>query len=483
MRLLNHQPAEISNETITSHHLYNFALSNPEVLDQVATLWRNDSKAPTVFTSLLADRGLSSGDLFNTQNPKSKSFKVVGNRKVTWKVEGFDQRKGVLTRDAVCDYSSAEMGANGSIIQVYVDTNWFSPKDVIELSDNRTFLHISDDRLPSEAYPGEFLYLMKLITKDPEEYVDPNLLKKNMEIGFSYTMFEEMSETAYEKYTFHESAYTHMTIQRMKWSMSGTAEAMSLNKVWMEHNGQKVWSTHAEMQMLRRWAQARENQIIFGRGTVNEKDQILLKDLENREIVGGDGILFQGDEAFRMQYRTLTKKVLQNVMKNMQLFANNEGITELGVICGQDFYWDFQEIMNEIAKPSAEVIVEGTGSSKGVNQSFAWYEYGGVRFVPRRHPYFNSPTRPGVTDVYGRNPQSGRAIFVSLGNVDIQKPNVQLLALGKRAFLSGEVNGINKGGVMANSVDGMHRHILSESGVALMNLYGVAELYKPIRFS
>jgi len=55
-----------------------------------------------------------------------------------------------------------------------------------------------------------------------------------------------------------------------------------------------------------------------------------------------------------------------------------------------------------------------------------------------------------------------------------------LLALGKRNWLEGEVNGINKGGTMANSVDGMHHHVLFETGVALKDLNGIAEMYTPV---
>ena len=37
-----------------------------------------------------------------------------------------------------------------------------------------------------------------------------------------------------------------------------------------------------------------------------------------------------------------------------------------------------------------------------------------------------------------------------------------------------------KGGDMANSVDGMHHHALFETGVALKDRNGIAELYTPV---
>jgi hypothetical protein len=42
----------------------------------------------------------------------------------------------------------------------------------------------------------------------------------------------------------------------------------------------------------------------------------------------------------------------------------------------------------------------------------------------------------------------------------------------------GSVSGIDKGGEMANSIDGTSHHILSQTGIVLRNLEGIAEIYK-----
>ena len=72
-----------------------------------------------------------------------------------------------------------------------------------------------------------------------------------MEANILYNQYEEMSETAYEKYTFDEKAYTYLTIQRLKWSISGSAEEYKANAVWMQHNGVNMWITKAQMEMLK----------------------------------------------------------------------------------------------------------------------------------------------------------------------------------------------------------------------------------------
>ncbi len=487
MKFINGYPKELANQTLTSRELMKYAIAEPEFLPQVATLFSNQY---TAFTSLLANKGLISGNLYSDANPKSKNYRVVGNRKVMWPVSGQKLRKGKIVTgpDGATFVDSfnqtTEPGKGGAPVKVYIDTDWFSPMDVLELDDRRTQVHYSSLRLPDEVAPHVFEITIKLVGKDKSAYIPPSLLEEGKEIGWLYTAFKELSETGYEKYTFNDTAYCYMTIQRMKWSISGTAEEMRPNQVWVEHNGEKLVTTYQDIEMLERWSIARENQIIFGKGTVDEKDNIYLKDMENKDIIIGDGLLEQGEGSFRMPYNGLNKKVLHNVMKNMQLFSNNEGVTEVAVLAGQDAMWDFHDLMVPLilGSGSGNKVIEGEGSSKGINLDVEYYQYANVRFIPVWYRFFDNPSRPQSLSINGRNPESSRMIFVSLGNTGYNQPNVELLALGKRSFIRGEVNGMNKGGEMANSVDGRHVQVISETGIALKNPEGLAELFVPYSY-
>jgi len=488
MRVLNGFPSELANQTLTSRELMKYAISSPEILPYVATIFSSNY---TAFTSLLANKGFVSGNLLDPNNPKSGNYRVVGNRKVMWRVTGSKLRKARIVKnpDGVTYYDpfnkSTEIGKGKSAVDIFIDTNWFSPKDVLEMDDRRTLIHYAGVKIPEEVAPGVYKITVKLISKNNDAFIPASLLEEGKEIGWLYTAFEELSETGYEKYTFNDMAYSHMTIQRMKWSISGTAQETRANQVWVEHNGEKLVTDWANLEMLERWAIARENQLVFGKGTVNEKDEITLKDIENKEIIMGDGILEQGEGAFRMPYNYLTKAVIHNVMKNMQLFANQEGVVELAVLAGNDALWDFHDIMRDliIGSGAGNAIVEGSGSAKGINMDVSYYQYANVRFVPVWFRFFDAPSRPQTYDVDGRRPESGRMIFVSLGDSKFNQPNIELLSLGKRNFIRGTVNGMNDGGdMMANSVDGKSVHILSETGIALHNPEGVAELFRPYKY-
>lgn len=464
---------QIANETVMSNHLLQVALAEPEVIPQFATLFENET---TAFTSLLAKKGLTSKGLF--ANLSNENYRVVGNRKVMWPVKGLDRRKGVILASSSALIATYP-GKGGELITLDLDTNWFSPKDVLELNDHRSLISLVDDQLPIEVAANKFRYYGRMLRTSKDDYIDKTLLAAGSEVGFAYTMFEEMSETAYEKYTFDDWTGSWMTIQRMKWSVSGTAAQMKVKKHWITHNGEMAWLTEAELQMLRRWARAREYQMIFGKGTVTEKDEVLLRDMKGRDLVGGDGLINIGDGSLRFPYNHLTKGVIKNVMRNMQIYGDANGKLEIAIIAGQEFMFQWAELMESMGltlNPSD--MVEGTGSSKGINATFSFYEFNNVRFIPLWHKFFDDPSRPSNKNSAGVEKESLRAIFVSLGQADLGTNNVELLALGNRAFRQGTIAGIDVGGSeMKSSVDGQHTHVLSETGIRVSSTYGVAELF------
>ena len=478
MRILPGAPQEFSNQTPTSKHMSQYLIASPHMLAQVTTLFR---KNVTAFSSLLAGRNMFSGKLADPLNPKSGKYKIVGNRKVMWNVKGYPDRKARVIAAFKCDAFPNEPGRNQTWIDLYLDTNWFSPKDVLELADNQTYVHVSDSTLPQEIDAGIFHYRVKIMTNVSGDFVNPNLLAIGQEVSISHTSFEEMSETAYEKYTFDEKAYTHMTIQRLKWSISGTADEYRPSAIWMEHNGVSMWADHAQIQMLERAATYREKQLLNGKSTVTADDKVLLKTNEGFEVMAGDGILNQGDGAWRLPYNVMSTRVIDNIMENISIYSSSWG-KEVAVICGMQFYKGFAKLMRDQAGIDPKTVEMGGNGKKGINLDYEYYEFGGVKMIPTVVPWFDSPMRATTYGADGTRNSSHNAIFVSLGDVEINQPAIELLQLGKRGWLEGEVNGINKGGDMANSVDGKHHHILWETGAALLDVNGIAELYRPVKY-
>ena len=483
MRFLTNPPQGYANETTTSNHLLTYAVNQPEFLANVASLWRKEH-AP--FSSLLAQRGNVLGNSVFEKVGSEKGYTRVGSREVRWNVKGMENRVGQIVRDFVCEAFPAEPGKYQSEVKIYLDTDWFSPRDVCELSDNKTLVYFYTDKLPEQTETGVWEYLAKIVTNTKEDFINPDLLKADMnnDISVMYNMFEEGSETAYEKYTSNEQARNFMTIMRLKWSITGTAEAMKSNtNIWVEHNGVKMWTTHAEMQMLKRWAAYRENNILFGKGTVGPDGKVLMKLKNGVEVMAGDGLLNQGDGVWKMPYnpQAFSEKTIETVLMNMSICSSHMNQdTAVAVIGGYGAINKFSNVMKDFAGVDPKVV-ETTKTGKGINADYDYYKKNGITFYPMRHAWFDDIERAGRANVdqYGMRNESYRMIFVSLGDIDINQPQIELLALGDRQMKKGTVNGINRGGDMANSVDAMHAHVLTETSIANRDINGIAELYVP----
>lgn len=472
-----------ANRTTMTNSLAAALLTRPEIASNVVNLFEDNF---TAFSSYLARRGFTKKGL--TPGMDTADFKVIGNRKFMWALKGYPFRKGTITADVTDANGGATVqpGNNQSVFIITVDTNFFSPNDTLELGDRRTIIQIMDE-YPIETMSGQWQYKCKIIANVTGAWVDPTLLEVGKEVGFSYTAFHELSETGYEKNTFPEWHTNYMTIQRMQFSISGSAQNTVL---WVEHNGQKLWFKQQEMEMLRRWAYARENQLIFGRASIDANENVFLRDLKGREIIQGDGIVAQGDSSLKFQYNNLNVKTLENIMQNLQLLSNNDGMTEVFVMGGQAFVWNFQRLMRDVFKYNPEPLFVSQGDKeKGVKVAFNSYEMGGVKLVVAWNKAMDAAWRPQEKDIYGVNLESYRGFFVSLGNTIGGDANVDLVALGNggddRRFVKKVIDGMvspqgtGRREFASNSVDGYQVQILSETGLCLKNPFGFAEIYKP----
>lgn len=481
MRIIPGTPNGFANKTPQSHHFFKYAVSQPEVLAQSMTAYR----ANTPLQSFLADSGYVGveGGKNSIFDRGKYSYKKINSREIRWPVETAKNRKGIMLKDAVCDaypLSSGTPGKNGSEVRIYGDSDWYSPKDVIELEDNMTYLYFYSDDLPKEVEAGVFEYKSKLVTKNKNTtFIDPALLQKGSEFGVMYNMYEEMSREAYEKYSFGKMMRTFTTIMRFKWSISGTAEAMKpSHPIWLAHNNQKLWMDHADFEMMERYASYREIQSKWGKSTISESGQPQMRNERGVDIWAGDGIMYQGDGTWEVPYTKLTKEFLNSLISNIQLYRNINGHQEILFLMGRGLYNQFQDLMATIVRIDPQYIEKNNGE-KGVNTTFHFYEYGGVRIYPVIDGFYDDPTRPGIQTEDGLKYSSYDGMMVSMGNRNgIMDPAVELLALDGRDFIKGTVNGMNKGGEMANSIDASHTHVISETAVAVKDPDAIIRVFK-----
>jgi hypothetical protein len=479
MRLLGNVTHD-ADKTTTVNMLTRAGLLQPEIMTDTLNLFE---KNYSTFGSFLRRKGLTSKDLYAGLD--SKAWRVVGNRKVMWRMKGYPIRKGTI----ISQDGGSTPGLGNAAFNVVVSTDFMGVGDNLELVDRSTLLHVLGK---TNTGSGQWTYRVKLVTNSSTAFCDPTLLTAGNEIGFGHTMFPELSEDASEKTTYGEWHTEFLTIQRMKHTISGSANA---TKLWLEHNGVKMWDYAQNIEMLERWAMAMEHQLIFGRATMDANDRVYVTDDSGRDLPAGNGLLAQGDPGLRYQYNVLTIKQIERVMRDLQLMQNGDGLLEVAVIGGQSFVNAFNVLMRDTFQQAPQILYEKLpDGSRGVRTNFSWYEMSGVRLYVMWGPMLDAVYRPISYDAQGNNPESDRAIFVSLGDTVGGGANVQLITLGNggedRTFVQRIINGMTGNGPMvqdgdssakmlaSSAVDGKQVHILSETGLVLKNPFGVAQLIK-----
>ena len=465
MRILPGQPLDVAGESISSYSLIRAALNNPDVLPRV---WQVFQEEESPLSGILAMKGMTSKGLFDGMS--TNRYRVVKSNHVMYPIKNTEVRKPIITGAAVCPASPTQFGKNQSVIYVTLNSNWVRPNEVIELNDNLTQLFVYDDQEPISVSAG-YKYATKLVTNSMEDWVESELLEVGAEVGVGMTMYEhDFSETGHEKYSYDGWGHAYMTLQRIKMSYSGTAAAMGIDKSWFAFQNAKGRSVasyldYAEKAMWRRIARYHEYQTIFGKGTVTAEGQTILKNRKGREIMGGDGLMYQGEGAYDYPYNGWTMKFLEGLLKDSWIRSGKNGKQEIALVGGWDNVIGFSRMMADkgFVTQNNNVVGDLGGAEKGINMDYDYYEIGGVRIIPRKYRWFNSVERPHKYLSDGTAKGSWDGLLVPMGMTDEGENGVELIQL--RPPKSGTINGINVGGEMATSVDGTSKHILVQSGV------------------
>jgi len=476
--------SERNDVTTTVPMLTQVGLLQPAIMPNVLNLFESNYSS---FSSFLNRKNLTRTGLYS--GLESDTFKVIGNRQVKWSVEGYPTRKATIVEAPT---NAVNPGLGNSEFSFVTDIDWFGINDDLELEDRRTTLHV----MAKQRVSGGTRYFVKLNTNSTTNFCDPTLVAVDKEVGWLHTSYPEGSEDATEKHVFPEWYTNFIGIQRAKYTISGSAHH---SKVMVEHQGTKMWDTVQNMRMMARWAMGVENQMLWARSTMDANGNCYLKDREGRDIVMGDGLVAQGDASLKYEYNTLTARTLENIMQDMQALQNNQGMLELALICGSQFYFEFQRVMRDVFPQGPQVLyVGGNGSEgSGIRTHFSWFQMADVRINIIHAKSLDDPTRPIARDIMGRPIMSSSAYFVSLGNTVGGEPNVEMLTLGNehgdRQFVRRVISGMAGPGVSvsnsgkysiqaaASPVDGMQVHVLNETGLVLRNMYGFAELRKARR--
>lgn len=476
MRLLPGQPQDISGESITSYSLVNAAIKNADVLTRVWQAFKQEEYSP--LSAILASKGYMTKGL--RDGVFNQKYRVVKSNHVIYPIASSKIRKPKFAPNSTgltyVSYAySTTPGYGGTPFYIFLDSNWVRPNEVIELNDNKTHLFVYDDQEPVEI-DGVWRYEVKLETGTLTDSVDTDLMAEGNETAVMYVIYEQdFSETGSEKYTYDGWGHSYMTLQRVKMSYSGTAKAMmeanDPNTLWYAFKNKEgqtryTYLDHANAEMMRRAARYHENQIIFGKTTVDADGKVFLHNKKNREMMAGNGLLFGNDGAIDrpMTSQGWTMRYLESLLKDVDLRSGRDGQKELLLVGGWENILSFQRMMKDSGYVTQDNNLVGDGAEKGAIDDYKFYQLMNIKIYPMHYRYFSSAERANKPLSNGDSKVGWDALVIPLGTTELGDNNVELVQL--RPPVTGTVHGMDKGGDdMASSVDGAHKHFLWQTGI------------------
>jgi len=464
MRLLPGGVQTVAMESITGKLLIEAGINNP---DKIPTVFRIFQDEESDLLSILDIKGLKTKNLNFATN--DSNYRTVGSNHIQYAIANDDRRKihfktNVYGVTYESDAYPTEPGKNQTPFYVYVDSNWAGFQEIIELGDNRTNLYILTD--PEEKF-GAWRLKVKIHTPEESDFVDVALLQEGYEAAAVMTAHEhDFSERGVEKYPFNGWGHCHLTLQRFKYSWSGTAKAMKTTSgYWAEHKGETSFITEAQYLMMKRAAEYLNYQIINGKSSVSQStSKVILHNDKGREVLTGSGIMNAGDGAIEIPYQSWAPAVLEGLLTEIDSYITKgeDGKREIVALMSPLASLGFSSMMKTMGVTQNNNLV-GDGADKGMIDTYAFYEVDGLRVIPKRSSSLNSRIRPGIRLSDGTYSNDHDVILIPLGKTTGGNRGVELVQL--RPMSKGTVAGIDMGGNIASSVDGSQEHILFQNGV------------------
>ena len=469
-------PKVYNKETITGKMLMEFGYKNPDFLPTI--MRAPDFRSP--FISILDQKNMKTSNLNYGSNFTNSNYRPVGSNVVEYRIENTDLRKEHFKANIdgvtfVDEFNPTEPGKNNREFYVYLDSDYIGYQEVFVLADNDTQLWCIGEG-GKETANGSYEYLVKLVTNEETDYVNPAIMGDGEEVMLGQTLHEQELSTRANEVRLRTGAIgrAFLSLQRVKYSYSGTAQAMSKagndgGQYQVVHvaGGEKhtMYLDMAEMQMMKDVARFTEFQILEGKSTASEKDfyKVKLRNADGKEVLAGDGVMHANDGPVEFPMPAKWNKgFLEAFLTEVDPHITEDKNGKREIFLGQAprAYLSFQQMMTEMGVTEKNNI-EGTGAEKGIVDTYGFYELGGIRILSNRIGSFAD--RPGFLLKDGSKTNEWTQYAIPLGLTKGGRNGVEIVTL--RPMTKGTIAGINEGGNVASSIDGTHKHVLWQMGV------------------
>lgn len=484
MRILPGLANNVAQESISSRLLIKMGVNDPDFIPTIMRAYPEE--APVI--ALLDAKGYKTTGLnyATNWNVDQGRYRTVSSNHIQYRIAQNDMRREqfAMNSDGIVyldDAYTLTPGLNKNPFYVYADSNFAGQNDVILLADGVTQLFIKEG--PKGVSGGVFEYLVVVDGDNLDEYCDPDLLKEGYEFQVATTKFpQDFSRGGNERYSFEGFGDAYLTLQRLKYSWSGTAAAMDKNNkmsgYWVQNGNskEKAFLTYAENQMMKYASRFLNFQLLEGKKTITtDTKKVVLNDIDNQEILSGSGIMYANDGAIEFPMNNgWSKAFIEALLTDIHtyLWPNENGEQEAMLLLHPRSYLNFNTTMSDMGV-TADSNIEGVGGEKMIINAYRGYQLGNVKLYVTS--YKGMAQRPSIPLADGSRNNEWDGIIVPMGRTPGGDRGIELVQL--RPMVEGTVAGIDQGGNVSTEVDGSSKHVLFQQGI--ISRVQVVKVYRP----
>lgn len=429
------------------------------------------------------------GQIYNI-NEKSDRFMGLNDRMYKWKIRG-PQVPKVTIGNSLSFVAGTPVGGDGLPFTISLSSSYYNPRDIIKLEDE-TLLYVLSE--PSFFAEGDFRYTVRINTNDPAETVDGAYLLAGKETGLNGNAYPELSDKGYLSTGMAaEEHINYLTKVRYDWSWSADAAATKyLIQDTVNLKGENKKFTYIADQLLMNAMETyhfnKEMELIYGRTTVDARGKCFMQDEKGQDIVKGDGLLAQMDDACKQTYSSLSIGLIEDILTDMALRMPKRTGNTILLTTGLQGYKNFGRIMRAEHKGfwsnSSDQYVQTKNGKIKLGAEYNAYEFQGNKLIVTVNNVFDHPANVSGRDEEGRYLESSKMLFIDASSYD-GVPNLQMIAKDGRSFITGEVDGIGgqdgkTSGKASSTLDGSSKTLIGTMGIIMHNPYSSYMLEKKV---
>jgi hypothetical protein len=430
------------------------------------------------------------GEIYDI-NVKSDNFMGLNDKAYKWKIRGHQvpKIKCVTRVTGGAIGAGSTIGANGVPFVIALGSSFFNPRDIIKFEDKSQVYVLTE---PTFVKEGTFEYTVKVVTNNPTDALNTNVLQPGKEAGANGNAYPELSDRGYLSVALAaEEHIGYITKVRYDWAFSADAAATKyIIEDQVMHNGKAVKLNYITDQLLMSAMEMyhfnKEQELIDGRTTMTPDGRCFLQDEKGQDIIKGDGIIAQMDKSRKQTYTNLTIELIEDALKDMARQMPKKTGNTILLTTGLEGYTAFGKIMRAEHKgfwsQAADKYVQTKNGKIQLGAEYNAFEFQGNKLIVSVNSVFDHPANPSAKDSFGNPLESHKLLFIDVNSYDGVN-NLQLIAKDGRSFITGELDGIGgqngrTSGKVSSLLDGSARSIIGTLGIVMHNPYSSMFLVK-----